>query len=514
MTDPGAEAPIGPVLGRQRKSRERFRIAAAGALAVIVFGAGIGLAGHGFSDPVKASPSPSAPATVTSTASPAPTADGPRIPPTQNVGLGCAPVRLGSPPELRVSSDAGNLAPVSGIAASPAPAASSPSNGPWPIPGLDGAARLVNSAGILLAPDFDACVRYVIAEYRPADPTLTGPYPIAFHALNVSPPRSIVPLGPLPTGDWVLRIVAYFSTGVAGQENANVAERFFRVISGRGEGPLPTPVSPPAVPCTVLAAGAPPADLVLLGAEEGPVIGRPLGSGPPAVANAHAGASIEIRDAHDACARSWAIQALDVDTGQTIDIETQDNPTSDPFQFAQNRWRLLSLPTGLLQITATMGYSADLKVTRRWSLIVQAPDFPILTVRAPDGSSAQTLAGCGPTWSFPFGTGIVDPCFHGPDAAAVETLAVPFGTPIRLDAGAWTIENWSGVCGNVDAAGGTSIETFSVIDGCDLGGSLVPGKVAFIPRPGGPIVRLSVVLERDGVTVIGDAFVSLVVGPR
>ncbi len=512
MTDPGVEAPIGPVLGRQRTSRERFRIAAAGVVAVIVFGAGIGLAGHGLTNANTASPSAAAAATTTSTPGPAATADGTRVPPTQNVGLGCAPVRLGSPPELRLSSDAGNLASISGILASPAPAASSQPSGPWPIPGLDDAARLVNSEGILLAADLDACVRYVIAEYRPADPTLTGPYPIAFHALNVSPPRSIVPLGPLPTGDWVVRIVAHFSTGVAGQENANVAERFFRVVSGQGQGPLPTPATPPAVPCTVVAAGAPPADLVLLGSQEGPIVGIPPGTGPPVVANADPGRFVEIRDAHDACARSWAIRAMNVDTGQTIDIDTQDNPTSDPFQFAQNRWRLLSLPTGLLQITATMGYSADLSVTRRWSLIVRAPDFPVLTARAPDGSSAQTVAGCGASWAFHAGTGIVDACSTVQDVAGLENLAVPFGTSMRLDAGDWTIASWSGLCGRVDPAGGGSLDSFEVVDGCDLGGSLVPGKAAFIPRPGAPIVRLSVVLERAGATVTGDVFVSLVVG--
>jgi hypothetical protein len=232
------------------------------------------------------------------------------------------------------------------------------------------------------------------------------------------------------------------------------------------------------------------------------------------VANANPGAFVEIRDARDACARSWVIQALDVDTGQTIDIETQDNPTSDPFQFAQNRWRLLSLPTGLLQITATMGYSADLNVTRRWSLIVRVPDFPVLTVRAPDGSSAQTVPGCGATWAFAAGTGLVDSCATIPDVAALETLAVPLATTMRLDAADWTIENWSAVCGQVDPVGGGSLDTLLQIDGCDLGGSLVPGGVAFIPRPGAPIVRLSAILERDGVTVIGDVFVSLVVASR
>jgi hypothetical protein len=370
----------------------------------------------------------------------------------------------------------------------------------------------VNSAGLLLAPEANACVSYVIAEYRPADPTAQGPYPIAFHALDVNPPSSTVPLGPLPAGDWVVRIVAGFGSPVEGQD-ANVSERFFRVISGAGEGPIPTPVTSPAVPCTALAAGAPPSDLVLLGAQDGPVVGIPTGSARPVPAIARPGAFVEIRDAGDACARSWSIQASDVDTNQTMDIETQDNPTSDPFQFAQNRWRLPSLPTGLLEITATMGYSADLKVYRAWALIVEAPDFPVVTVRAPNGSSAVTTPNCGATWAFNGGTSIVDSCLAGQDVAGLDTLGVPAGTPMGIDAGDWTIESWSGACGSVNLADSTSLDAFAVIDGCDLGGSLVPGKAAFVPRPGAPMVRLSVVLERGGVTVSGDVFVSLAVAP-
>lgn len=242
MTDHGAEAPVGPVLGGPRRTRDRARILGVGAIAILVVGAGIGLAGNGVSDQPAASGSPRRSDAAAATGSPPPsTAGATQVPPTPNVGLGCAPVRLGAPPEIRVSSDAGNLAPVSGVAATPGSNAGAATASPWPIPGEALAERLVGSAGLLLAPDGDACVRYVIAEYRPADPSLTGPFPIAFRALNVTPPRPVVRLGPLPTGDWVVRVVAYFSTGIAGQENANVAERFFRVIAGRGAGPLPTP---------------------------------------------------------------------------------------------------------------------------------------------------------------------------------------------------------------------------------------------------------------------------------
>jgi hypothetical protein len=512
MTDPGAEAPIGPVLRGPRRTGERARILAVGALAVLVFGMGIGIAGNGRSETADATRRPATAPPPTASPPPSATAEPTNVPPTQNVGLGCAPVRLGSVPALRVSSDSGEIAPVTGLPVAPDPSAGPGDNAPWPVPGVDQSAHLLVPGGLLLVPDDDACVRYVVAEYRPADPTLNGPWPIAFHTLNVSPPRSVVVLGPMPTGDWVVRIVAYFSTGVAGQENANVVERFFRVISGRAEAPIQTPETPPAVPCTPLPASAPVPDLVLLGAEEGPTIGIPPGTGQPAVLYAQPGGSVEIRDPGDACARSWSIQARNVDTGEMIDLETQANPLSDPFQFAQNRWRLLSLPTGLLQLTATMGYSADVTVTRRWSLIVGPPDFPAVAVMAPDGTSADAVAGCGTTWGFEKGTSIIESCTEKRSAQGLGSITVPAGVPVRLDAGDWNIINWGGECGSLDVET-EPLDAFTVLNGCDLGGSLVPGPAVFLPRSDAPIVRIFVVLEKDGDTASGTVFASVAVAP-
>ena len=524
MTDPGAESPIGPVLRGPRRAGERARIVAVGAIAVFVFGLGIGLAGNGLTADLDATPRPGTATPPTATPGPSATDEPTGAPPTQNVGLGCAPVRRGSSPALRVSSDVGDIAPVSGLpapsgepVATTGPAASGETAAPdtgesWPVPDADQAAHILAPAGLLLVPDDDACIRYVVAEYRPADLTLNGPWPIAFHTLNVSPPRSVVALGSMPTGDWVVRIVAYFSTGIAGQEDANVVERFFRVVSGRAGAPMPTPETSPAVPCAALPASAAVPDLVLLGAQEGPTIGIPPGTGQPAVLYAEAGASIEIRDVGDACARSWSIQARNIDTGKTIDLETQANPGNDPFQFAQNRWRLLSLPTGLLQITAVMGYSADVKTTRRWSLIVQAPDFPEVDVTAPDGTGVAGIVGCGTTWSFEGGTSVIESCTGSRSSDGMGSLSVADGVPVHLVVPGWDIVNWAGVCGNL---GGPSdpLAAFTVLNACDLGGSLVPGQVVFLPWRDAPTVRISVVLERDGVTASGDVFASVVIAP-
>ena len=514
MTEPGAEAPIRPVLAARTRTRERARILVVGVIAVVVFGAGIGLAGNGITNQALASASPSRPApTSTMPGEPSPTDEPTRAAPAQNVGFGCAPVRLGAPPEIRVSSDAGSLAPVTGVAATSGPTGSATLDAAWPIPGAEGAARLLDAAALLLAPDDDACVRYVIADYRPADPRLKGPFPIAFRTLNVTPPRAIVPLGPMPTGDWVVRVVAYFWTGVAGQEDANVIERFFRVIAGEGAGPLPSPATPPAVPCAAVPASAPIPDLVLYGASEGPTVGIPPGTGTPQLANAMFGAPLEIRDARDVCARSWSITAHLVETGENLPLGAQENPTSDPFRFAQNRWRLLNVSSGLLQITATMDYSADVQIIRRWSVAVYVPAFPSVRLLAPDGSSILGAPGCGATWAFPAGTGGTETC-TGPAFAAdaLETLTVKAGSPIRLDVPDWTIVNWSGVCGRFDEAN-QAFDPFVQVDNCDLGGAQVPGPAVFLPRPNAPLVRLFVVLEHDGVTASASIFASVVASP-
>ena len=512
MTELGAEAPVGPVLGGPRKSRERARIAAVGAIAVLVFGAGIGLAGNGFSnEPPASQPPPASSSPASPSSEPTDTAEVTLVPPTQNAGLGCAPVRLGAPPEIRVSSDAGNLAPVTGVAASPAP---SPSAKPasWPVPDAPTAVRLSGPEQLLLAPDNDACVRYVIAEYRPADPSLKGPFPIAFRTLNVSPPRSVVTLGALPAGDWVVRIVTYFSTGVLGQEDANVVERFFRVISGAGGGPLPFPESPPAVPCVPLAAGAPGPELALYGADVEAVAGIPPGTGTPSLESAELGATIEIRSVGDVCARAWQITAHLVEDGQDYGLASQENPASDPFQFAQNRWLLAGVPSGLLQITAAMDYSLDVHVTRRWNLAMYVPELPPVRLLVPDVDEAFALPGCGTSWVFPSATSGSETCTGPAFAGEPDTITVKAGVPVELDVPGWQVTSWSATCGRFDAPNRAS-NPFLTVDNCDLGGSLVPGRIVFLPRASAPLVRIYLAIQQGEVSATGFVFVSVMTPP-
>ncbi len=84
-----------------------------------------------------------------------------------------------------------------------------------------------------------------------------------------------------------------------------------------------------------------------------------------------------------------------------------------------------------------------------------------------------------------------------------DTLAPPAGTPIRVEVPGWTILDWSGSCGRLDALDYPA-DPFVIIDSCDLGHSVGSGPVMFLPRPSGAVVRIIVTLQRDdGVIALG-----------
>jgi hypothetical protein len=510
MRPDGIEAPIGPVLGAPRRSRDRARIAVVAAVAVVVLAAGIGLAGNGFTSP-PSSPSPSAVpgTTVSPTAAATPTLS-PLPPPTQNTGLGCTPVRLGTPPEIRLDAVGDPLA-IRGVPPATAPGATGSQPPTWPVLPVDGALRVSARTSIQLISEQDACMRYVVAEYMPGEPGVTIPFPIAFRALNVSPPRSIVPLGTLPNGDWIVRAVAYFSTGTAGQEDGTVVERFFRVINSGTAGPLPTPGTPPAVPCAGPPAGGIPPTLVLSGSGGGLVEGAPDLGAPllvPSITPVHLGDSIEIRVAGDACAIAWTIEATQPDVNSNrYEIEREPNPGNNPFLFAQNRWRLHNLPTGNLFVTATIRFSVDVLVTRRWLLDVQGGAVPVARIVAPDGTTVAALrSDCGASWAFEEGTGGYEVCATEPIPSPLTTLRVAPETPLRIEVPGWKITNWGGSCGRSDETNNPGYP-FLIVDGCDLGGRYLPegesalGPAVFLPRSTGPLVRLYLTVQRGGTTV-------------
>ena len=207
-----------------------------------------------------------------------------------------------------------------------------------------------------------------------------------FRTLNVTPLKASVILGAIPAGDWVLRVVAYFSTSIAGQEDATVAESYFRVVVDAGALPLPTPGVSPAVACAVAPTGAPAPDVRLLIGSDAPLRGASdVGARAP-TAPFTMGSSLQ------PAGRRGRLRARLVDRDRRslecpAGVDQQDNPGNDPFQFAQNRWAIGSVPFGVSLLHARIQYSADVQIDRWWQLDVATPRFPAAVATGPDGAT-------------------------------------------------------------------------------------------------------------------------------
>ena len=504
---------MGPVLGGPRRSRDRARIAAVAVVAVVVLAIGIGVLGNG---PIGQSEStaPTLPTSSTATES-EPVAAG-SVPPTASgptpAASSCALVRPGHPHDIRVSSGG---PPQQGVAPTPAPSGEPVDEAAWPVPSIELAARVGVAEGVNLLADLDACVQFVSAEYAPADASASGPFPITWHTMEISPPRAIVPLGPLPEGDWIVRVSATFLDFLTTPTSIDSTEQFFRVIVGSGVRPSePAPEVTPAVHCVPWNDSSQPPDLVLTGTEDQSVPGIPPGTGTPPLTYGTMGSPIEIRTSGDGCALAWSITAFNVDTNRSVSIESQDNAAYDPFLAAQNRWLLSYLPTGLLQMTATMHYSADVSVTRRWDVIIEPPDFPAVVFRAPDGTTATGAPACGAQWGYPDATGGEVSCTGNPILANLEELDVAPGSVIRVDVPGWTVASWAGSCGVLDPSVSPS-KPFVVIEGCGLGSGQGPVEIGFVSRSAASVVQLDVTLLQQGqpAVVSGTVYVSIVPTP-
>jgi hypothetical protein len=120
----------------------------------------------------------------------------------------------------------------------------------WPVPGPSSALILESSSEIVVAADKDACMRSVVAEYLAVTDLGGVPTVLGLGEGNVVPPQPRVVLGGLPIGDWLVRVVVHFATGVAGDEDTAVVERFFRVTTD--VNPAVSPEVTPAVACATL----------------------------------------------------------------------------------------------------------------------------------------------------------------------------------------------------------------------------------------------------------------------
>ncbi len=519
MKSDGIEAPLGPVLAAPRRSRDRARIAAVAVIAVAVLAVGIGLAGNGFTIAPSSTGSPAPSGSSTAQVSPSSPGDT-LLPPTTSPVLQCAPVRLGKPPEIRLTSNPGGMV-IAGVAG-PSVNGGTGSGAPaWPVLPLGGALRAGQSTLDLSALDH-GCIRYVATEYAPSsigNSSGGASFPVPFRTVNVSPPQSFVSLGSLPAGDWTLRVVAYFSTGQVGQEDASVIERFFRVITSPSDDPIPipTPISPPVVACAPMPRDGGPPSLVLAGSAAGPIVGA-TGVSSPSLVPVQIGDRIELQVRGDACALAWDFTTAPDSNAEFTHTDGEPNPGNDPFLCAQNRWLLQDLPTGQVTVTATVRFSADISTTARWRLDVQGRDVPAVQITAPDGASvAAARAPCGAAWIAVDATSGYEICAVATLPATIPFLAAEDESLIRIEVPGWTIMNWGASCGRPDPSSPTS--PFAILEGCDLGGWYVDGgpnappnaptPVVFLSRAAMPLYRIFVQVQRGTEVVTTTVYVAI-----
>lgn len=508
----GIHAPVRPVVA-DRGGRGRAGLIGVAVVAIIVFAAGIGLVG---SDRVpvpsaRASASPSGPVAQDS---PTPT---PRVspPPTELPGLRCLPVSPGDLPEARIWSTGGSSEPVTGVPGPPDWALASPATAAWPVPSDAGALRLTHVDSIILVPDDRACIRYAVAEFLAVGDTGGRPVVLALGESNVSPPRARLVLGTMDGGDWILRVVVYYSTGVAGDEDQAVMERFFRVISD--DGVQATPLVSPAVACAPLAPDAPAPGLQLVVGVGDPVPGSggsptPSGRrGGPLVAGIFPD-QVEVRVAGDACATSWRIDLLDPVTAELISQTTQENPRENPYSMSQNRIRLQGLAIGRTIVRAVVRFGRDREARATWELVLGGPPVPTVVVTGPDGRRVTALPGCGVTWSLPDGTSAGERCrtFMIPDG--LQVLDVRSDDTVRLDVPDWQITAWNIGCGTGEA-GGEFLQPGDCGLGGDGDGSAPARPVRFLPFPGRTVTVAWLAGTRNGVILWAQYYVGIVATP-
>jgi hypothetical protein len=508
----GAGSPIRPVVGR-RGLRQQAGIVAVAVVAIAVVAAGVGLGrqeNEALPGPSGTPPPASAAATA---ASPGPSR--PATPaPTELPGLGCLPVAPDDLPEFRLSSSPAVGDPVGGSRRRLV--AGDPPTSAWPVPLELSALVLDPSASLVLEPDDPVCVRYTVAEYLAVGDLGKAPSQLGPGATNVNPPRSSVVLGALPAGDWVVRAVAYYSTGVAGDEDQAIVERFFRVITGLA--PDATPMMTPTVACVALPADAPLPELSLMVGDGEPVPGTEPPADPAPGSDAALTATyrdrLVIGVAGDVCATSWRVQFLVSGfTRVVVNDILQENPGDNPFLVSQNRIELTSATFGRTIVSAVVSFGRSRQTTAKWDLTVTAPAPPAAEVLGPAGSRVPALTGCGASVTLADGRSAWEYCERStvPDGLAV--LRVKAGQVVRLDVPGLPIVSWWVSCGERSASDGSYVDPGN----CQLGGAgdglREVGPARFLPFPGRHIVSAWITVRRGDETISAQYFADIEVEP-
>lgn len=493
---PGSEVPDEPGVPGGRRRRGRGVGIAVAVLALLAGGVAIG---GWLEAPVPSeSPSPSA-SPALSMASPAPA---------------CVPAAANVVPSFEIRAVGTELGYGGKVGYTRRPGAETAGSG-WQVPVFDPerpAPVIGSGVPLELYTSAGSCFRYIIAEYADATP-IRAPTPVERRRLvdtNIDPPSPNPSLGALPDGDWVLRVLAYFETGVSGPDGLVIAEIYFRVQVGPGPfrnpyaepSPMPTPLVTPAVACGL--SPAIPEDVVLVMTSPGsePVAGVPDGEEGPIV-TIPVGELPSLAVTGDACARSWSIAILRPETGEAVSTDAVANLNDDPAWVAQNRWIVRPANLGTFVVVARLHFGPGVDVVRRWRIVVEGFTVPDTFLVAENGARVRALPGCGLTITLANGYSAGDSCGSIGYPEGLDVLRVPAWSRIALEIPSWTITYWTGTCGQVETDE-FGVQSYNAPDGCSLGGYTVdataspPAAAQFLARPGEFDLQLYVSASRNG----------------
>jgi hypothetical protein len=382
----------------------------------------------------------------------------------------------------------------------------------WVLPEVGGRGSVESGAVLEVRTASSACVHHVVAEFADASLDDLASAPARLIDQTLEPPTTTATLGPLPDGEWVVRVTVTFETGVSGSAGQVVRLSYFRMRVGPGpfKTPMPsptpfvepTPAVTPAVACGRAPIGAGEGELLLSAPGTAPIAGALELDGAPIVPIGP-GETLELSVAGDGCATSWSISLLDATTSRQSTHISIENPTDDLAWAAQNRWQI-NVPPGTYDLVASLHFGPGVDLVRAWRVVAREFTVPEAVLIGGDGTRVAVLPGCGLSISLANGYSAIGDCGSIGYPDGLEVLHVVSWSPVVLEIPGWTITSWNGTCGRV--IGGVEGQSFETVNGCYLGNYSVapsdspPAPVRFLARPGEQSVLLGITASRDGDT--------------
>ncbi len=421
----------------------------------------------------------------------------------------CERVSTSNAPTFRIRAVGSDAAWGGALGSTHVPGADTPGRG-WQVP-VPERGRPAHDVGSGVSLELSAvpgtCVRYLFAEFAYA--SLATPDPADRRPLiraTIEPPSANPVIGTLPDGDWVVRALAHFETGVDGSDGLVISEFYFRVRVGSGPELRPTleptPAVTPEVACGPMPASADEVEVVLGAPGIESVAGVPEGAEAPVVI-IPPGEYPVVSVVGDACASSWEIGAFLEDGSQRFLLAHYQNP-DDPLLASQNRW-LIRPGKGTSDVVARLHLGPGVDVVRSWRMEAPGLTVPDTFLVAETGARIRALPGCGITFSLENGyTSNSGPCgeyLEVPDE--LEVLRVLVWSRVALEIPGWTIASWNGSCGEL-GTDETGRRLFNQPDNCFLGSYSValfetpPAPAQFLTRPGEHVVSLMLTGTRGG----------------